>query len=62
MRRTVLLSSVLIQFAIAPICVQAGEVTGLTPFTPGTPARAAEVNGNFEAVKTAVAVAAYPAA
>jgi hypothetical protein len=54
MKRTLLLSSLLIQCAIAPTCVQAGEVTGLTPFTPGTPARAAEVNGNFGAVKTAV--------
>jgi hypothetical protein len=32
----------------------AGEVTGLTNFSAGTPARAAEVNGNFTAVKTAV--------
>jgi hypothetical protein len=32
----------------------AGPVVGLTPFTAGTPARAAEVNGNFTAVKTAV--------
>jgi hypothetical protein len=32
----------------------AGEVTGLTTFTPGTPALAAEVNGNFGAVANAV--------
>ena len=32
----------------------AGPVNGLTSFTAGTPARAAEVNGNFTAVKTAV--------
>jgi hypothetical protein len=32
----------------------AGEVTGLTSFSAGTPARASEVNGNFTAVKTAV--------
>lgn len=32
----------------------AGEVTGLTAFTAGTPARAAEVTGNFTATKTAV--------
>lgn len=34
--------------------VTAGEVTGLTNFTANTPARAAEVNGNFATVKTAV--------
>jgi len=32
----------------------ASDVTGLTSFTAGTPARAADVNGNFTAVKTAV--------
>lgn len=32
----------------------AGQVTGLTQFTSGTPARAAEVNDNFAAVKVAV--------
>lgn len=32
----------------------AGDVNGLTTFSAGTPARAAEVNGNFTAVKTAV--------
>ena len=32
----------------------AGNVTGLTTFTAGTPAKASEVNGNFAAVKTAV--------
>jgi hypothetical protein len=32
----------------------AGEVTGLTTFTAGTPAKAGDVNGNFTAVKTAV--------
>jgi hypothetical protein len=32
----------------------ASDVTGLTSFTAGTPARAADVNGNFSAVKTAV--------
>lgn len=34
--------------------VFAGDVSGLTTFSAGTPARAAEVNGNFSAVKTAV--------
>ena len=32
----------------------AGDVTGLTSFSAGTPAVAAQVNGNFTAVKTAV--------
>jgi hypothetical protein len=32
----------------------ASDVTGLASFTAGTPARAADVNGNFTAVKTAV--------
>ena len=32
----------------------AEQVTGLTQFTAGSPAKAAEVNGNFAAVKTAV--------
>ncbi|HNP65237.1 MAG TPA: DUF1566 domain-containing protein [Woeseiaceae bacterium] len=32
----------------------AGDVVGLRTFTSGTPARASEVNGNFDAVKVAV--------
>ena len=32
----------------------AGQVTGLITFTAGTPAKAADVNANFTAVKTAV--------
>lgn len=34
--------------------VYAGQVDNLTTFTPNTPAKAAEVNGNFSAVKSAV--------
>jgi len=34
--------------------VTASEVTGLTTFTSGTPAKASEVNGNFTSVSTAV--------
>ncbi len=36
------------------VTVLAGEVVGLTTFQAGTPAKAADVNGNFSAVKTAV--------
>ncbi len=34
--------------------VGATDVTGLTTFVPNTPAKAEEVNGNFDAVKSAV--------
>src|SRR3569832_1356755 len=43
--------------AIWVLCAQsvyAGQVYNLTTFTPNTPAKAAEVNGNFGAVKSAV--------
>jgi hypothetical protein len=36
------------------VTAHAGEVGTLTTFTPGTPAKASEVNGNFSAVKDAV--------
>jgi hypothetical protein len=38
----------------AALPAAAGPVTGLTTFTPGMPARASEVNGNFGIVATAV--------
>jgi hypothetical protein len=40
--------------ASLPAAARAGAVGPLTTFTAGTPARAAEVNGNFGAVRTAV--------
>jgi hypothetical protein len=40
--------------AVCAPLVHATEVTGLNTFTAGTPAKAAEVNSNFSAVKTAV--------
>lgn len=49
-KQTIMLMS-LVWFALP---AAAGPVNGLTSFTAGTPARAAEVNGNFTAVKTAV--------
>lgn len=39
---------------VAIHAVNAGQVTGLTTFQPNTPAKAAEVNGNFTALQNAV--------
>jgi len=39
---------------MASAAAHAGEVAGLKSFTSGTPALASEVNGNFNAVKSAV--------
>lgn len=41
-------------FLMASVEAHAGNVVGLTPFTANTAAKASEVNGNFNAVKTAV--------
>src|SRR5688500_16297129 len=53
MKRAVALAS-LIPCLLGLQGATASEVTGLVTFTSGTPARAAEVNGNFNAVKSAV--------
>jgi hypothetical protein len=55
--RTTMKMQLTILFAIVVFSVggaTASEVTGLTSFTSGTPAKASEVNDNFSAVKTAV--------
>jgi hypothetical protein len=54
MKRTARVASLVVPGALVLSGANAGEVTGLTTFTTGTPAKAAEVNGNFNAVKTAV--------
>jgi hypothetical protein len=41
-------------FLVGSVGAHAGNVVGLTPFTAGSTAKASEVNGNFNAVKTAV--------
>jgi hypothetical protein len=50
MQLTILATVVAFSLGVAT----ASEVTGLTSFTSGTPAKASEVNDNFSAVKTAV--------
>lgn len=47
-------TSILMSLVWFALPAAAGPVNGLTSFTAGTPARAAEVNGNFTAVKDAV--------
>jgi hypothetical protein len=54
MKRAALAASLAVPGALALSIANAGEVTGLTTFTAGTPAKAAEVNANFNAVKMAV--------
>ena len=54
MKKSLLNLSVLAIMASTSSAALASDVTGLTNFTAGTPAVAAEVNGNFTAVKTAV--------
>ena len=44
--------ALLVLFVMSPL--HAADVTGLTTFVPNTPALAEEVNGNFDAVKSAV--------
>ncbi len=39
---------------LLPLSASAAEVTGLNTFSAGSPARASEVNANFDEVKTAV--------
>lgn len=53
MKRATALGS-LVSCMLALQSATAGEVANLVTFMPGTPARAAEVNGNFAAVKAAV--------
>jgi hypothetical protein len=54
MNKSILTIAVSAAFLAAAQPNLAGEVTGLTSFTAGTPAVASQVNGNFTAVKTAV--------
>lgn len=52
-KRSAILSGLVVTSLMATISI-AGNVTLPHTFVAGTPAKAAEVNGNFEAVKTAV--------
>lgn len=54
MKHSITLSILTAAFLSASQTGYAGDVNGLTTFTACMPARAAEVNGNFTAVKTAV--------
>lgn len=54
MHRSKFLAVVLLAFAATTRPLLAGPVSGLTTFVPDTPAKAAEVNGNFTAVQGAV--------
>jgi hypothetical protein len=54
MSKWIRISFVTLAALAAGLPASAGEVTGLTTFTPGTPAKASEVNGNFGIVAGAV--------
>jgi hypothetical protein len=54
MAKWIRVSFVTVAALAAGVSASAGEVTGLTTFTPGTPAKASEVNGNFGIVAGAV--------
>jgi hypothetical protein len=54
MKKQMLVSLFMLSSALVVEGVMASDVTGLTIFAAGTPIRAAEVNGNFSVVKTAV--------
>lgn len=53
MKRAASIASLIIPCALT-VCAHATDVQNLTTFSAGTPARAAEVNANFNEVKTAV--------